>query len=68
VWVNIFAYEKALFPYAFPTLFTLPFAFFIIWLFSVTDKSSQAELERAAFNSQFIRSETGLGAQQEIAH
>ncbi|MBT7952943.1 MAG: cation/acetate symporter ActP [Gammaproteobacteria bacterium] len=62
VWVNIFSYETALFPYAFPTLFTLPFAFFIIWLFSVTDKSSQAELERAAFKSQFIRSETGLGA------
>jgi len=68
VWVNILENEAAVFPYAFPTLFTLPFAFFIIWWFSVTDKSARADEERAAFKSQFIRSETGLGAQGVLAH
>jgi cation/acetate symporter len=68
VWVNVLGYETALFPYAFPTVFTLPFAFFIMWWFSVTDKSARAEEERAAFTHQFIRSETGLGAQGAVEH
>ena len=68
IWINIFGFEKALFPYTFPTLFTLPFAFFIIWLFSITDKSTRARDERAAFRTQFIRSETGLGAQGITTH
>ncbi len=68
VWVNVLAYEEALFPYAFPTIFTLPLAFILIWWFSITDKSARADKERAAFQSQFIRSESGLGAQGAITH
>jgi len=68
VWVNVFENEAAIFPYTFPTVFTLPLAFILIWWFSITDKSSRAYEERAAFKSQFIRSETGLGAQGAIAH
>jgi cation/acetate symporter len=67
VWVNVFENEAAIFPYTFPTVFTLPLAFILIWWFSITDKSSRAYEERAAFKSQFIRSETGLGAQGAIA-
>lgn len=68
VWVNILGYEEALFPYAFPTIFTLPFAFFIIWVLSVTDRSARAGRERGAFNSQFIRSETGVGVDGVSSH
>jgi len=68
VWVNILGFETALFPYAFPTVFTLPFAFIVICLISVADKSPRAREERAAFTSQFIRSETGLGAEGAASH
>ncbi|NKB38534.1 MAG: cation/acetate symporter ActP [Gammaproteobacteria bacterium] len=67
VWVNVLGYEQALFPYRFPTVFTLPLAFFLIWWFSITDKSARADSERSAYKSQFIRAETGLGAQTQTA-
>jgi cation/acetate symporter len=43
-------------------------AFFGIWLFSITDRSKSADAERAAFQAQYIRSETGLGASGAAAH
>jgi len=36
--------------------------------FSVLDKSKRADLERAAFDAQFVRSETGIGASGAQAH
>ncbi len=39
-----------------------------IWLFSVTDRSRQAEKERALFPAQQVRSETGLGASGSSGH
>ena len=68
VWVNILGNESAVFPYAFPTLFTIPFAFLLIWWLSITDKSPAAEEERAAFSRQFVRAETGLGIQTSTSH
>ena len=32
------------------------------WFFSVTDKSARAEKERKAFDAQYVRSMTGVGA------
>ena len=43
-------------------------AFFVTWLMSVTDKSARAEIDRAGFPAQQIRSETGLGASQASSH
>ena len=42
--------------------------FFGVWLFSVLDKSRNAQQERAAFPAQQVRSETGLGAAKASAH
>ncbi|MBT8446922.1 MAG: cation acetate symporter, partial [Gammaproteobacteria bacterium] len=53
---------KPLFPYFYPTLFSMPPAIVALWLFSVTDKSARADAERAAFARQEFRSETGIGA------
>ena len=58
----------AIFPYDNPALFSMPLAFFGIWLFSTLDKSRRAESERAAFEAQFVRSETGIGASGALAH
>jgi cation/acetate symporter len=43
-------------------------AFATIWLVSLTDRSPQAQRERALFDAQQIRSETGLGASSTSAH
>jgi len=39
-----------------------------IWLFSVLDRSAQATQERADFEAQQVRSETGLGAAGASGH
>ncbi|WP_227505553.1 hypothetical protein, partial [Acinetobacter sp. A47] len=41
---------------------------FCCWLFSVTDKSARAEKERKAFDAQFVRSMTGIGASGASDH
>lgn len=62
VWVDILGHADAVFPYKYPALFSVVTAFVLIWLFSVTDKSERGVRERALFEHQFIRSQTGIGA------
>jgi cation/acetate symporter len=66
VWVTVLGHPDALFPYGNPALFSMPIAFIGIWLFSTIDRSKQANAERQAFEAQFVRSETGVGA--SVAH
>ncbi|GAB6406913.1 cation acetate symporter [Pseudomonas sp. MHK4] len=68
VWVNVLHHDKALFPYSNPALFSMSLAFFSAWLFSVTDRSSRAALERGRYLAQFIRSMTGIGASGASQH
>lgn len=60
VWVLVFHFSAAPFPYDNPALFSMPLAFVSVWLFSVTDRSARAAKEREAFNAQFVQSETGI--------
>jgi Na+/proline symporter len=46
VWVAVFHFATALFPYENPALFSIPLAFLFTWLFSVTDHSERAFGER----------------------
>lgn len=62
VWVDILGNAEAVFPYKYPALFSVVTAFVLIWLFSVTDNSQRGRDERAMFEHQFIRSQTGIGA------
>lgn len=62
VWVDILGNAEAVFPYKYPALFSVVTAFTLIWLLSVTDKSERGRKERALFEHQFIRSQTGIGA------
>jgi cation/acetate symporter len=62
VWVDIMGNAEAVFPYKYPALFSVVTAFVLIWLFSITDKSERGKNERALFEHQFIRSQTGIGA------
>ena len=58
----------AWFPYDNPALFSMTIAFLGIILGSITDHSARAAKERAAFEAQFVRSETGFGAAVAGAH
>jgi len=68
VWVTTFGNAQEIFPYDNPALFSMPLAFIGIWLVSSLDKSSRAQRERALFEAQFVRSETGIGAAGAHAH
>ncbi|NML26835.1 cation acetate symporter [Zoogloea dura] len=59
---------SAWFPYTSPCLFSMTIGFVGIWLFSVLDRSKNAEQERADFAAQLIRSETGIGASGASGH
>jgi len=70
VWGQIIKGDKALgiFPYEYPALFSVTIAFVGIWFFSITDKSESAQNERAAYEDQFVRSQTGIGAEGVTYH
>ena len=59
---------SALFPYTSPALFSMTIGFVGIWLFSILDRSQQAKLDRAGFQAQQVRSETGIGASGASGH
>ena len=68
VWVDIFGFESAIFPYTQPALFSILAAFIGIWFFSITDKSARAEEDKGGFEAQQIRAETGIGADGAVDH
>jgi len=53
---------SALFPYTSPALFSMTAGFLGIWLFSILDNSARAKIDRAGYQAQSVRSETGIGA------
>ena len=59
---------SAWFQYSSPALFSMTIGFVGVWLFSILDNSEQAKKERAAFEDQQVRSETGLGASGASGH
>jgi cation/acetate symporter len=68
VWVQILGNAEAIFPYKYPALFSVTVAFLGIWFFSITDNSKAAQEERDAFDAQFVRAQTGIGAQGASEH
>lgn len=68
IWVQILGFAKPIFPYEHPAIFSIPTAFIAIWFFSITDRSAAAEKEKEAFAAQYVRSQTGLGAEAASSH
>ncbi|MCY1329750.1 Cation/acetate symporter ActP [compost metagenome] len=68
VWVDVFHFDSAPFPYTSPALFSMTAGFLGIWFFSVTDKSARARVDKAGFEAQELRSETGIGAVEGASH
>jgi cation/acetate symporter len=68
VWVDVLGNPDPIFPYKYPALFSVCMAFVSIWFFSITDKSQRAKREHEAYEGQFMRSQTGIGAEGASEH
>jgi cation/acetate symporter len=70
VWEAVMHYPKgsAWFPYNSAAIFSIPAAFFTIWLVSVLDRSARAIQDRIGYLAQQVRSETGIGALGASGH
>jgi len=68
VWVTVLGFDKAIFPYDQPALFSMPLAFLVTALVSKMDTSGAAGAERAGFEDQYVRAQTGIGASQAVSH
>ena len=68
VWVDVFHNKDAIFPYTSPALFSMIVGFGGVIIFSLLDKSPRAAIDKAGFEAQEVRSETGIGAAGATAH
>jgi cation/acetate symporter len=68
VWTKVLGMGPAIFPYDFPTFVVLPAVLIVAYIASVTDNSESGKKEKAAFDAQMIRAETGLGAEAGASH
>jgi len=68
VWVDILGNAEPIFPYKHPALFSMTTAFVGIIVISLLDNGKNAKDEVAAFSDQYVRSQTGLGAEGAAAH
>lgn len=68
VWVDFLGNAEAIFPYKYPALFSVSAAFIGIWFFSITDNSDTSAKEREEFEAQYIRAQTGIGAEGAVEH
>ncbi len=68
VWVAAFGFDEAIFPYTSPTFFSMPLAFFTIWLVSKLDRSARSAVDRSGYVEQRVRSETGIGSAGAAQH
>lgn len=51
-----------------PAIFSVTIAFLGAWFFSITDRSERAKEDEAGFEPQYIRAQTGIGAEGAVSH
>jgi cation/acetate symporter len=68
IWKDILGNAEPIFPYKYPALFSVSAAFLTMIVVSLLDKSARARAEIAAFDDQFVRSQTGIGAEMATQH
>ena len=68
IWKDILGHEAPIFPYKYPALFSMAISFSTMVIVSLLDKSERGRQEVAAFEDQFVRSQTGLGAEGATQH
>ncbi|MFT3759584.1 cation acetate symporter [Thauera sp.] len=68
VWVDVLGFASPIFPYTQPALFSMPLAFLATILVSKMDSSAEAKAEIEAFEDQYVRAQTGVGAASASSH
>ncbi|MDY0048136.1 MAG: cation acetate symporter, partial [Thauera propionica] len=68
VWVDVLGFASPIFPYTQPALFSMPLAFLATILVSKMDNSAEAKAEIEAFEDQYVRAQTGVGAATAASH
>lgn len=68
IWHEILGNPSPIFPYKYPALFSITVSFLTMIIVSLMDNSDRAKQERGAFDDQFVRSQTGLGADAPAQH
>ncbi len=68
VWVDVLGFASPIFPYTQPALFSMPLAFLATFIVSRLDSSAAAKSEIEAFEDQYVRAQTGVGAATAAAH
>jgi cation/acetate symporter len=68
IWTLLLGMPNAPFPYTSPAIFTIPLSFIVCFVVSKLDNSRAAQRERLAFEAQYVRSQTGIGAEGAAVH
>ena len=68
VWVVVLNNPAPIFPYEQPALFSMTLAFAVTIIVSKLDRSHSAKTEKEAFDDQYVRSQTGIGAAAAAKH
>ena len=68
IWVDVLGHAAAIVPYSNPALFSVPLAFVSCWVISSLDHSLRARQDEAGFDAQYVRSQTGIGAEGAVSH
>ena len=65
IWVKVFGYHAAIFPYDSPALFSMPLGFLGCWVGSLIWPDA---VEAGKYDALYVRSQTGIGAEGAVAH
>ncbi|MEQ8660652.1 MAG: cation/acetate symporter ActP [Gammaproteobacteria bacterium] len=68
VWVELLGNATPVFPYKYPALFSMLASFAVTMGVSLLDRSAAAAQEARAFDHQYVRSITGMGAAEAARH
>lgn len=68
IWIKSFGFQEAIFPYDHPAIFTMPLTFILIYVISKLDNSNRAKIDKAGFEAQNFRAQSGIGIDKAIAH
>lgn len=60
VWSGTLGFAAAIFPYDNPALFSVPLAFAVTFLVSVSDRSRSGAVAREGFDAQYVTAHTGI--------
>jgi cation/acetate symporter len=68
VWVDVLGNPNPIFPYKYPALFSMTITFITIWILCTFDRSESGYKEINKFDSQYFRSQTGIGIDANTTH